>query len=74
MKIETKFSAIFSTSGSLLKMNSVVTNYSCQFMRIVLRFVVGFAVSLSAMSECLYISEISKPSNRGAYYIYIYIS
>jgi len=29
------------------------------------RFVVGFPVSLSAMSECLYISEISKPSNRG---------
>lgn len=29
------------------------------------RFIVGFAVSLSAMSECLYISEISKPKNRG---------
>jgi SP family facilitated glucose transporter-like MFS transporter 12 len=29
------------------------------------RFIVGFAVSLSAMSECLYISEISKPNNRG---------
>lgn len=29
------------------------------------RFTVGFAVSLSAMAECLYISEISAPSNRG---------
>jgi MFS family permease len=29
------------------------------------RFVVGFAVSLSAMSECLYISEMADKSNRG---------
>ena len=29
------------------------------------RFTVGFAVSLSAMAECLYISEISAPNNRG---------
>jgi len=35
------------------------------FCFICFRFVVGFAVSLSAMSECLYISEISAPSNRG---------
>ena len=35
------------------------------FCLICFRFVVGFAVSLSAMSECLYISEISAPSNRG---------
>lgn len=29
------------------------------------RFVVGFAVALSAVSECIYISEISTPQNRG---------
>ena len=29
------------------------------------RFVVGFAVSLSAMAECLYISEIATPTTRG---------
>lgn len=29
------------------------------------RFVVGFAVALSAVSECIYISEISTPHNRG---------
>lgn len=29
------------------------------------RFMVGFGVSLSAMSECLYISEIALASNRG---------
>ena len=29
------------------------------------RFVVGFAVSLSAMSECLYISEMADRTNRG---------
>ena len=29
------------------------------------RFTIGFAVSLSAMAECLYISEISSPNNRG---------
>ena len=29
------------------------------------RFVIGFAVSLSAMSECLYISEMADRTNRG---------
>lgn len=29
------------------------------------RFIVGFAVALSAVSECIYISEISTPHNRG---------
>lgn len=29
------------------------------------RFIVGFAVALSAVSECIYISEISTPLNRG---------
>lgn len=29
------------------------------------RFIVGFAVALSAVSECIYISEISTPFNRG---------
>lgn len=29
------------------------------------RFIVGFAVALSAVSECIYISEISNPQNRG---------
>jgi predicted MFS family arabinose efflux permease len=28
------------------------------------RFVVGFAVALSAVSECIYISEIATPKNR----------
>ncbi len=30
------------------------------------RFVLGFAVSLSAIAECIYISEISTPDRRGA--------
>jgi predicted MFS family arabinose efflux permease len=29
------------------------------------RFILGFAVSLSAIAECIYISEISTPEKRG---------
>ena len=29
------------------------------------RFTLGFAVSLSAIAECIYIAEISTPSRRG---------
>ena len=29
------------------------------------RFVLGFAVSLSAIAECIYIAEISTPNRRG---------
>ena len=29
------------------------------------RFVLGFAVSLSAIAECIYISEIAPPEKRG---------
>jgi len=55
-----QLTAVGFTSGSL-----VMAMAQSLSTLLIGRFIVGFAVSMSAMSECLYISEISRPNNRG---------
>lgn len=57
---------VFITGALILAMSS---NYS---MLLVGRFVVGFAVALSAVSECIYISEIATPKNRVSNFYLVY--
>lgn len=52
--------AILFTVGALL-----VASTSSYSLILLGRFVLGFAVSLSAIAECIYISEISTPEKRG---------
>jgi len=59
-KTTIQLTALIFTLGALLMA------FSHSLLQLLIgRFTVGFAVSLSAMAECLYISEISAPSNRG---------
>lgn len=48
------------TIGAL--MISVTSTF---FFLLLGRFILGFAVSLSAIAECIYISELSTPAKRG---------
>lgn len=59
-KLTIQLTALTFTAGSLLMALAPGLG-----LLLVGRFVVGFAVSLSAMSECLYISEIADRTNRG---------
>ena len=53
--------ALFFTLGALLI--AATSSFSLILLG---RFILGFAVSLSAIAECIYISEISTPERRGA--------
>ena len=59
-KVTIQLTALVFTGGALVMALSPGLG-----LLLVGRFVVGFAVSLSAMAECLYISEISDKENRG---------
>ena len=48
------------TIGALL-----ISGTSTFILLLLGRFILGFAVSLSAIAECIYISELSTPAKRG---------
>ena len=48
------------TFGALL-----ISGTSTFILLLLGRFILGFAVSLSAIAECIYISELSTPAKRG---------
>ena len=58
-RISILINAVVFVIGALVL--ALSSNYA---MLLVGRFVVGFAVALSAVSECIYISEIATPKNR----------
>ena len=50
----------------LFTLGAVVVSASSDFILLLAgRFILGFAVSLSAIAECIYISEIATPEKRG---------
>ena len=52
--------ALIFTFGALL-----ISGTSTFILLLFGRFILGFAVSLSAIAECIYISELSTPAKRG---------
>ena len=50
----------------LFTIGAFIVAFSKNFTSVLLgRFILGFAVSLSAIAECIYIAEISIPNRRG---------
>ena len=50
----------------LFMIGALIVAFSKNFASVLFgRFVLGFAVSLSAIAECIYIAEISIPNRRG---------
>ena len=50
----------------LFTLGAVIISFTSSFFLLLLgRFILGFAVSLSAIAECIYISEIASPEKRG---------
>lgn len=52
----------------IFALGAVMISGSSTFFFLMLgRFILGFAVSLSAIAECIYISELSTPAKRGMF-------
>ena len=50
----------------LFTLGALLMSFTSSFLVLLVgRFILGFAVSLSAIAECIYISEISTPDKRG---------
>ena len=56
---------IIANAGIFVLGALLISATSTFFLLILGRFILGFAVSLSAIAECIYISELSVPSKRG---------
>ena len=50
----------------LFTLGALIVAFASNLSSVLLgRFILGFAVSLSAIAECIYIAEISTPNRRG---------